>query len=296
MKKSLPKIIAIVGPTASGKSDLAVEVAKIFDGEVISADSRQVYKGLDIGTGKITKREMRGVPHHLLDVVSPKKVFNVSDFKHLGDMAIKDIQSRGKTPILCGGTGFYIDAVTQNILIPEVAPNEVLREKLYKLPADKVYTILLKLDPRRAKEIDPNNKVRVVRAIEIAKALGKVPVTVAKPLYDTLYIGTHIDMEVLKDRIAKRLTKRIKMGMIDEAKNLHKKGISWKRMHQLGLEYRYLALYLQKKISKEEMVTRLNFEILHYAKRQMTWFKRNKSIKWIDPKNLKKIEKEIKGF
>ncbi len=298
MKKSLPKIIAIVGPTASGKSDLAVSVAKKFNGEVISADSRQVYKGLDIGTGKITKREMRGVPHHLLDVASPKKVFNVSDFKRLADEAIANIISHGKTPILCGGTGFYIDAVAQNIWIPEVPPNETLREKLYKLSSEKVHTMLLKLDPRRAKEIDKNNKVRMVRAIEIAKALGHVPHLEVQPpsKYDVLYIGTAVDPEVLKERISKRLTKRIKTGMIEESVKLHKQGLSWKMMHRLGLEYRYLALYLQKKITKDEMTLRLNFEIRHYARRQMTWFRRNKKIIWIDPKDLKQISAVIQKF
>ncbi len=291
-----PKIVAIVGPTASGKSDLAVSLARKFNGEVISADSRQVYKGLDIGTGKITKKEMRGVPHHLLDVVSPKGTFTVAEFKLLADKTIQDILSRGKLPIICGGTGFYIDALAQNILLPEVSPDPKLRKTLEAWSVEKLFKTLQKLDPRRAKEIDSKNKVRLVRAIEIAKTLGKVPKVKSNPLYKTLYIGTLVEPEVLKKRIDKRLAKRIKTGMINEAKRLHAAGLSWKRMHALGLEYRYLSLYMQNLITKKELTEKLNFEIWHYARRQMTWFQRNKKIVWVDPKELTKIEKEVKNY
>ncbi|MFA6050089.1 MAG: tRNA (adenosine(37)-N6)-dimethylallyltransferase MiaA [Candidatus Paceibacterota bacterium] len=296
MKKSLPKIIAIVGPTASGKSDLAVSVAKEFNGEVISADSRQVYKGLDIGTGKISKKEMKGVPHHLLDVVSPKKKFTVTDFKELADKAIKEILSRGKLPIICGGTGFYIDAVVQNILLPEVPPNKKLRKKLEAMNPEKLYVLLQKLDPRRAKEIDKKNLVRVMRAIEIAKALGKVPKAKSNPLYKTLTIGTKWEESELQKRIGIRLQRRMKTGMISEAKKLHESGLSWKRMQELGLEYRYLALYLQGKMSKSEMTEKLETEIRQYAKRQMTWFKKNQKIIWIEPNKLKEIEEKVRKF
>lgn len=291
-----PKVIAIVGSTASGKSDLAVAMARRFNGEVISADSRQVYKGLDIGTGKITKREMKGVPHHLLNVVSPRKVFTVADYKRITDSTIVNTVSRGKLPILCGGTGFYIDAVVDNILLPEVKPNKKLRSQLDKKSAQELYDILTKLDPRRAGEIGKNNKVRLIRAIEIAKSLGKVPIPKTKSLYEVLYIGVLRESDYLKERIKLRLEKRIKLGMIEEAKKLHKQGLSWRRMNELGLEYRYLALYLQGKISRNEMIEKLNFEIWHYAKRQMTWFRRNKQIKWIDPKDLKKVSAEIQKF
>jgi len=291
-----PKIIAIVGPTASGKSDLAVEMALKFNGEIISADSRQVYKGLDIGTGKITKKEMRGVPHYLLDVASPKTKFNVANFKKMADATIVDILSRGKLPILCGGTGFYIDAVAKNILIPEVPPNEKLRKVLEKKTAEKLHTMLTKLDPRRAKEIHPNNKVRIIRAIEMAKALGKIPKVKSKPAYNTLYIGTLVEPEVLKERIAARLVKRMKAGMVKEAEHLHTSGLTWKRMHALGLEYRYLALYLQKLMTKKEMMEKLASEIWHYAGRQMTWFRGNKKVIWIDPKKVSKVSATIHKF
>ena len=291
-----PKVIVIVGPTASGKSDLAVLIAKEFDGEVISADSRQVYKGLSIGAGKITKREMCGVPHHMLDVLSPKKVFTVSDFKDKSEKIIGEIIERGKLPIICGGTGFYIDTLINNTTLPEVEPDPKLRQKLSKMSAPKLHLMLLKLDSRRAKEIDPNNKVRLIRAIEIAKALGKVPQSKPNPNYSPLFIGIEWKREELNERIQIRLLKRMKQGMLKEVENLHKSGLSWKRMFDLGLEYRHLSEYLQNKISKAEMLEKLEKEIEHYAKRQMTWFKRNKNIKWLNSKNLKTSQKIIRSF
>jgi len=277
------KVIVILGQTSTGKSDLAVKIAKKVNGEVISADSRQVYKGLDLGTGKITRREMQGVPHHLLDVASPKKRFSVAEYKKLADQKIKEIIARGKIPIICGGTGLYIDAVVNGIIFPEVPPNDKLRKQLTQKSAIALFQVLKKLDKNRAKNIDPKNKVRLIRAIEIAKFLGKVPkITEVKPLYDFIKIGLYLPVDILKEKISIRLFARIRAGMITEAKNLHKNGLSWKRMEELGLEYRQLALYLQKKISKQKMIEKLNSEIYKYAKRQMTWFKKDKEIKWFD--------------
>lgn len=311
-----PKIIVICGPTASGKSDLAVWLAKKIGGEVVSADSRQVYKGLDIGSGKITEKEMKGVPHHLLDVASPKKRFSVSDYQKLANKSIKKIILNNKIPIICGGTGFYIDAIVKNLILPEVPPNKVLRLKLETLSKEKLFLELQKLDPKRTKSIDKNNKVRLIRAIEIANALGKVPKLRNSAMYRTISFGISWPSEILKQRIEKRLLERIKMGMIDEAKKLHKNGMTFKRMNELGLEYRYLALYLQKKIplrhfakqsvraikskgfdlAKDEMIGKLNTEIWHYAKRQMTWFKRDKNIRWVGVREKSKILKEVKKF
>ncbi len=279
-----PKIIVILGQTATGKSDFAVQIAKKIDGEIISADSRQVYKGMDLGTGKITKKEMRGVPHYLLDVTSPKKVFSVSDFKKLADKKIEDILARGKTPIICGGTGFYIDAVVDGVILPEVEPNEKLRSTLSKKSVEKLFEMLKKLDKSRAKSIDKNNKVRLIRAIEIAKALGKVPKVKSQSKYKVTKIGLTLPDEILKEKIKARLLARIKRGMLREIKKLHDSGVSWKRMEMLGLEYRYGAVYLQGKITKQEMIEKLNTEIWHYAKRQKTWFKRDKNITWLDPR------------
>ena len=169
------KVLVILGPTAIGKSALAVKLAKRFDGEVISADSRQVYKGLDIGTGKITKKEMGGIPHHLLDVADPKKQFSVSDFVREANHALAMIYHSGRVPIIVGGTGFYIDALTGDVSLPEVPPDKLLRAKLNKLSNEELFEILKKKDPERAETIDRHNKVRLVRALEIIEALGKVP-------------------------------------------------------------------------------------------------------------------------
>lgn len=296
---SKPKIIVILGQTSTGKSDFAVQIAKKIGGEIISADSRQVYKGMNLGTGKITKKEMRGIPHHLLDVASPKKVFSVSDYKKLTDKKIKEIVKRGNMPIVVGGTGFYIDAVINSNILPEVPPNKKLRATLVNKSALELFKMLLTLDPIRAKNIDSKNPVRLIRAIEIARALGKVPKVSTNSNYDVLKIGLTLPDEILKKRIYTRLITRIKKGMIKEIQNLHKQGISWKRMNALGLEYRYGALYLQGKITKKEMIEKLNIESWHYAKRQKTWFKRDKSTIWIDPRKIttkSKIIKNVKNF
>lgn len=292
-----PKILVILGPTATGKSDLAVKLAKKFNCEIISADSRQVYKGLDIGTGKITKKEMRGIPHHLLDVVSPKKIFTVSEWKKLAEEKMENILSRGKFPIICGGTGFYIKAITDGVLFPEVPPNYKLRSELVKKSIEELVRILGKLDPRRLKTIDIKNPVRLIRAIEIAKGLGKVPVLKKhKSSYEIFQIGLRVDNSELKRRIHIRLISRIKKGMINEARKLHQNGLSFKRMRTLGLEYRYLADFIEKKITKKELIEKLYFADWHYAKRQITWFKRDKKIKWFDPNQFEKIEKYVVNF
>jgi tRNA dimethylallyltransferase len=284
LMKDKPKLIVILGQTATGKSDFAVEIAHKVNGEIISADSRQVYIGMDLGTGKITKKEMKGIPHHLLDVVSPKKVFSVSDFKKLADIKIQEILERGHTPIICGGTGFYIDAVVDNMILPEVPANAKLRKELSRKTLPQLISLLNKLDPNRLKTVDINNPVRLIRAIEIAKALGKVPKVKRNQRYNVLKIGLTLPDEILKEKIKIRLVSRIKKGMLKEIQNLHDNGISWRRMDMLGLEYKYGALYLQKKITKEEMIEKLNNEIWHYAKRQKTWFKRGTGTLWIDPR------------
>jgi len=290
-----PKLLVILGPTASGKTSLSIELAKKFNGEVISADSRQIYKGLDIGTGKVTKKEMRGIPHHLLDVSSPKKIFDVAKFKKLSDKALKDIYKKDKLPIVCGGTGLYIDAIVKNINFPDIPQNWKLREKLEKKTSESLFSELKKLDPKRAKTIDSKNKRRLVRALEIIKSTKKaVGELKEEKKYDLLYLGIKREGKELEKLILKRLKARIKQGMIKEAEREYKKGLSYKRMESLGLEYKYLALFLQKKITKEEMIKELNIKIRQYAKRQMTWFKRNKQIHWV--KSLSEAEKLTKKF
>ncbi len=295
--KNKPKILVILGPTATGKSDFAVKIAKKYYGEVISADSRQIYKGLDIGTGKITKKEMMGVAHYMLDVVSPKKVFSVSDWQKQTKKIIEEIISRGNLPIICGGTGFYIQSIVDNLVLPEVPPNKKLRLKLEKKSLSELLIILKKLDPERLKNIDKKNPVRLIRAIEIATKLGSVPkIKKNKNDYQFLQIGLTIPNEELRVRIHNRLISRVKKGMIKEGQDLHKAGLSWKRMLALGLEYRYLALYLQNKITKKEFLEKLETEIWRYAKRQMTWFRRDKSIRWVKPKNYSEAEKIVGHF
>ena len=294
--KNKPKIVAVVGPTSSGKSDLAVDIAKKFNGEIISVDSRQVYKGLDIGSGKITKTEMKGVPHYLLDVANPKKVFTASDFVSKGTRAIEDILKRGKVPILAGGTGFYLSALLGEISLANVKPNKALRKSLEKLSNEKLLEKLRKLDPDRVDEIDEHNTPRIIRAIEVVTALGKTPEITKKSDYEVLKIGINVEKKILEKRINTRLLARLRKGMLAEAKKLHRDGLSWKRMESLGLEYRYMARHLKGEISKEEMIDAINIKSRQYAKRQRTWFKRDKEIKWVTLPNSRKIEKMVSKF
>ena len=273
----------ILGPTASGKSALAVKLAKKINGEIISADSRQVYKGLDIGSGKITRKEMGGVPHYCLDIVSPKKIFTVADFKKCAEKAIEKIFTKNKIPIIVGGTGLYIQAIVDNIILSEVKPNWKLRKELEKKTTEEMFKMLKKLDPERAKNIDAKNPRRLIRAIEIAKKLGKTPKL--KPMsrrdLDIRQIGIKLPDEILKKNIEKRIKKMLKGGLVAETKKLRKSGLSWKRIYELGFEYKYPALFLRRKISKDEMLAKMLVENRQYSKRQMTWFKRDKRIKWI---------------
>ena len=290
------KLIVILGPTASGKSELAIKLAKKFNGEIVSADSRQVYKGMDIGTGKITKKEMKGIPHYLLDVASPKRRFTVAQYRKLALKAIEKVFKKRKVPILCGGTGFYIQAVVDGIIIPEVKPDWRLRSNLNKFPVEELYKILKKLDPRRAKTIEKKNKRRLVRAIEIIMKTKKpVPPFKKQPLpYPVLIIGIKKSLEELKKIIEKRFLKWLRQGLIKEVKNLKKSGLSWKKIEDFGIHYRVIAQYLQNKINYKEMIENSLKELRNYAKRQMTWFKRDKRIIWV--KNYKEAEKLIKKF
>jgi len=275
------KLIVILGPTASGKTDLAIKLATKYGGSVVSADSRQVYKGLDIGSGKITKKEMQGVPHYLLDVANPKRKFTVAQYQKLARREIKKIHAQGKVPFLVGGTGFYIQSIVDGIVIPEVKPNWKLREKLSRYQVERLYEMLKKLDPMRARTIDTKNPVRLIRAIEIANVTGKpIPKIVQHPTLNILQIGIKKSQEELKKLIAKRLQKRLN-GMIAEIKKLRTNGLSFKRLEELGLEYRFAAQYVQSKISLDEMKGSIQKKSEQYAKRQMTWFKRDKEIHWV---------------
>lgn len=302
MKKSNPKIIVIVGPTSSGKSDLAIKIAKKCNGEIISADSRQVYRGMDIGTGKVSKKEQKVVPHHIIDIASPKKQFTVGRFKKLGQKAINAIRNRGKIPIIVGGTGFYIDVLLGKMNIAEVSPNKKLREKLENLEIGKLFEKLKKLDPEHAKTIEPKNKRRLIRALEIVLTSGKpIPQPVLSIKYQVLSIG--LNPENLKERIKKRLDKRLRQGAAKEVKNLRDQGVSWKRLDDFGLEYRWVSRWLKNnplsamsntQFKNSEEYKNLLRDIIKYSKRQMTWFKRNKETHWVQ--NLKEAEKLTQSF
>ncbi|MBI2644052.1 MAG: tRNA (adenosine(37)-N6)-dimethylallyltransferase MiaA [Candidatus Wildermuthbacteria bacterium] len=277
------KLIAIVGPTAAGKSALGVKIAKKFGGEIISADSRQVYKGMDIGTGKITKREMMGIPHHLLDAASPRRQFTVSQFQKLAYKAIKKIFRKEKIPILVGGSPLYIYAVIDGWVIPEVKPNARLRRDLEKLSTDTLFQKLQRIDSKRAKTIEKQNRRRLIRALEIVMSTKQpVPPLEKKPLpCPVLFLGIQKNTEELRTLIARRLEKRFKQGMVREVKRLHAQGLSWKRLESFGLEYKCIAQYFQKKISKEKMKQQLQKVIEDFARRQMVWFKKDPRIRWI---------------
>jgi len=267
------------------KSDLAVELAKKFNGEVVSADSRQVYKGMDIGTGKITKKEMQEIPHYLLDVASPKRRFTVAQYQEKANKAIKKIYKKGNVPILCGGTGFYIQSIVDGIIIPEVKPDWKFRKLLEKKPAEQLFQMLQELDIKRANNIDKHNKRRLLRAIEIVvKTKKSIPELQTKKKFDVLILGIKKEKAELRQRIAERLQKRLKQGMVKEVKQLRKSGLSWNRLEEFGLEYRFIAYYLQNKIDYDEMVDCIQKTSENLAKRQMTWFKRDKRIHWLNNK------------
>lgn len=296
---SIPhKLIVVLGPTASGKSELAVKIAHKISGEIISADSRQVYRGLNIGSGKVPRDKTtnyrlqtinyfyKGIPHHLLNVASPKRTFTVTQYQKLAKKALIDIIKRGKIPIICGGTGLYIDALIYDYNFPNVPPQPKLRKQLEKKSTEKLFKQLKKLDPRRAINIDKNNRRRLIRALEII-IITKKPVPNLAILkdskithYQTLKLGIKKSPEELKKLIKKRLIKRLD-GIIKEVKNLRHE-LSWQRLDDLGLEYRYASRYLRVLINKKEMIENLEKEIYRYAKRQMTWFKRDPKIHWIN--------------
>lgn len=292
----MKRVIAIIGPTASGKSDLAVYLAKKLNGEVVSADSRQVYKSLDIGSAKITKEEMEGVTHHMLDVVAPSVLYNVEQYQKDAKKVVEDILSKNRLPVICGGTGFYVKALIDNISFPNVSPDKKLRQYLDKKTTEELVGILKEKDGERFEEIDKKNRPRLIRAIEIANSLGKVPKIESNPLWKTLQIGLEIPLSKLKERINKRILDRLEKGMIEEVEGLRRKGLSDKRLESFGLEYRYISQYLQNKISFEEMVQVLSKESFSFAKRQMTWFRKDKRIKWFSPDQKEEILEKVKIF
>lgn len=273
-------MIAVVGTNASGKSSLGIRLAAHFGGEVISADSRQVYRGLDLGSGKVTAEEMQGVRHHLLDVCEPGSFFSMADFQRLSYKAIDDILARGKTPFLVGGTGLYVDAVCDGYVLSNIEPDLAYRRELEKLSTEELHAMLMQVMPEST--VDPKNRNRVMRVLEKIHD-GDVRPDTKEPRYDVLHLGVTWDRETLCRRIDERLEMRMERGMLDEVQKLIDAGVTRDFLYRLGLEYRYLARYLLGEIpEKEVMLDELAKAIKRFAKRQMTWFRRDERIQWLD--------------
>ena len=276
------KLVVITGTTACGKSDLAVELAKRFGAEVISADSRQVFRGLDLGSGKITTEEMQGIPHHLLDVAEPGEYFSLSDFQKLAYKAIDGVFERGGRPFLVGGTGLYINAVVDGYNLHESRPDPRLRREVEEKSLEELIGVLREKDPGALERVDIRNKRRVERAVEKALA-GRTGEKLSEPRYESLVLGVTFDRAVVYERIEVRLDRRLEQGMIDEVKDLRASGVSDEFLYKLGLEYRYILMYLRGEFdSFEAFRDKLFMEIRHLAKEQMTWFRKRSDIHWLD--------------
>ncbi len=276
----LPRMVAVVGTNASGKSSLGVRLAQRFGGEIVSADSRQVFRGLDLGSGKISPEETRGVPHHLLDVCEPNDFFSMADFQNLAYRAIDSILARGRVPFLVGGTGLYVASVTEGYQLSDRVPNLAYREELETKTTPELYEMLASAVP--GVEIDRNNRNRVMRALEKLES-GDTQMPSREAKYRVLKLGVSWDRETLKKRIDERLERRMNEGMVDEVRTLIKNGASHEFLMKLGLEYRFLTRYLDGEFaSEQEMTEALSAAIKKFAKRQMTWFRRDPDIHWLD--------------
>jgi len=279
------KLIVILGPTATGKTKLAVKLAQIFNGEIVSADSRQVYKGMDIGTGKDLADYGR-LSYHLIDVASPKKRFSLSQYQKLAYQAIDNIIKRGKTPFLVGGSGLYIQAIVDDYQLADVKPDKKLREHLNMRTLEELQALAKKYKIT-LNQSDWNNKRRLIRHIEIRRIRNKeLRIKNSNPKYHCLLLGIKYPRDVINQRIDRRLKQRLeKEGLIDEVKKLRRQGLSWKKLDEFGLEYRFIAQYLRDLLTYEQMTAKLSMAIHQFAKRQMTWFSamdgQGKRIKWI---------------
>lgn len=277
---TLPRMVAVVGTNASGKSGLGVALAARFQGEVISADSRQVYRGLDLGSGKLTAAEMNGVPHHLIDVCEPGVFFSMADFQRMAFTAADGILARGGTPFLVGGTGLYVDAVTDGYVLSDIAPDLAYRAALEALSTPALFEKLRAAQPGTA--VDPQNRNRVMRALEKLHDGDGEPAQ-KRPRYRALKLGVTWPRDILCARIDERLRARMAQGMLGEVRALLDGGVPPEFLRRLGLEYRYLSAYLLGEYpSQESMLAELSLAIKRFAKRQMTWFRRDPSILWLD--------------
>jgi len=283
-------LLVILGPTASGKTGLSIRLAKKFDGEIISADSRQVYKYMDIGTAKIRNKEMEGIKHYMLDIVSPDQEFTLADYVRQAKIHIGDIIKRGKLPMLVGGTGLYIRAICDNYRIPRVPPNNELRAQIQKEITERgedfVYEKLKEVDPVAAAKIHPHNHRYVIRAIEIALSNNKESKIGEKLEYNILKLGIHWDREKLYERIDKRAAMQIEEGLINETKTLIANGFDVSKPSMSSLGYPEILKYINGEMLLGEAVELLQQNTRNYAKRQLTWFRREKDIVWIPGEQL----------
>jgi len=283
------KLITILGPTASGKTAFAAQLAAILNGEIISGDSRQLYRRMDIGTGKDLGEYTLGsntIPHHLIDIREPGDKYTLFDYQRDFHAAYQDIRSRGRQPILCGGTGLYIESVLRGYHLPEVPPNRELRERLEQKSLAELTTILRSYAPLH-NNTDTDTKKRAIRAIEIADYRSQQdPNQAAYPPIDGIIIGLQIDRELRREQISRRLEARLREGMIEEVQQLLDEGITPNDLIYYGLEYKFVTLHLTGVLSREEMRRQLEIAIHQFAKRQMTWFRgmerRGFTIHWID--------------
>lgn len=277
---SLPSLVVVVGTNASGKSGLGVQLAAHYGGEVVSADSRQVFAGMDLGSGKITREEMQGVPHHLLDVCQPGGFFSMADYQAMAYQAIEDILARGKVPFLVGGTGLYIASVTEGYLLSGQGPDLAYRAWLETHTTPQLYQMLLARLPDA--DVEPGARNRVMRILERLQD-GSYHEPRAQARYQTLTLGVTWPRPQLEQRIRQRLDRRMRAGMVEEVAALKAGGVSRDFLYKLGLEYRFIDQYLEGKIPTEEALWEgLAVAIRQFAKRQMTWFRRDKAIHWLD--------------
>lgn len=290
------KLIVLTGPTAVGKTDLSIKLAKLVNGEIISADSIQVYKHLDIGSAKITIEEMDGVRHHLIDVLDPKDAFNIATFKEMADEAIADIYSRGKLPIITGGTGFYIQSVLYDVNFTE-NEDDGYRAELEVLAKDKgadyLHNLLKAIDPVSAEAIHANNVKRVIRALEFHHQTGQLisehnaTEAAKKSPYNFAYFVLNCNRKLLYERIDKRVDIMTNNGLVEEVKYLRNQlGLTRDLVSMQGLGYKEILSYLDGEISLEEAIYILKRDTRHFAKRQLTWFKREKDVIWVDKDTL----------
>lgn len=285
--EQLPKVVVLVGPTASGKTSLGIKLAKKFSGEIISADSRQIYRGLDIGTAKPTLQEQQAIPHHLINIRNPNQPYTVAQYKRDCVKVIRQLLKKDKLPIIVGGTGLYIKAVVDNLTIPKVKADPLLRyeleQELQGRGLNLLYNDLVKLDPEAAYIVDPHNPRRVIRALEIAMSTKK-PFSQSrrhgKALFDFLQIGVSRSKEKLRARIDKRIEMMIKEGLIDEVKSLLKKYPAGTHAFE-AIGYREIIGHFQEKSSLEEAARLMKRDTWRFAKRQLTWFRKDKRIHWI---------------